>query len=269
MSRNVWSDRPLGVKLAALVGRGRRVPGGLRRRSRCRRCRAPGRRADELLASAEATEDVLLEADMMHDAVRGDVLQALVSGGPGRLYDGGASPTWPSTTRSSASILAEVVADDLGAEVDAAVDEVTPAVEAYLASAAGDRHRGRDATRRAAEAAYPQFAEAFAVAGGRAAHLGDAVAALRRGRRRGQRGAARAPRSPSWSSSPPPACCVLGLLGWVITRSVVRPLRRVGAVLAGLADGDLRGTAGVDQPGRGRPDGRRARDLHGQHARRS
>ena len=46
-----------------------------------------GETADELLASAEATEDVLL-ADMMHDAVRGDVLQALVSGGQGALYQG-------------------------------------------------------------------------------------------------------------------------------------------------------------------------------------
>ena len=38
---------------------------------------------------------------------------------------------------------------------------------------------------------------------------------------------------------------LLAGLGWVITRSVVGPLHRVGAVVAALADGDLRGTTGV------------------------
>ena len=58
-----------------------------------------GETAEELLASAEGTEDVLL-ADMMHDAVRGDVLQALVSGGRARSTTA-PSPTWRSTTRCS------------------------------------------------------------------------------------------------------------------------------------------------------------------------
>ncbi len=79
MARNVWSDRPLGVKLAALVGAGA-VSLGVFAVITVQSLNGTGVTADELLAGAEATEDVLL-ADMMHDAVRGDVLQALVSGG--------------------------------------------------------------------------------------------------------------------------------------------------------------------------------------------
>ena len=86
MARNVWSDRPLGVKLAALVGVGAASLGVFAVIS-VQALNGTGETASELLASAEATEDVLL-ADMMHDAVRGDVLQALVSGGRGELYDG-------------------------------------------------------------------------------------------------------------------------------------------------------------------------------------
>ena len=121
MSRSLWSDRPLGVKLAALVGGGRGSARGLRRRRRCRPCRAPARPPEELLASAEATEDVLL-ADMMHDAVRGDVLQALVSGGTGALYDGAVTDLAEHAAMFRADPRRGRRGDDLGAEVDAAVD---------------------------------------------------------------------------------------------------------------------------------------------------
>src|SRR5688572_32092728 len=132
MARNVWSDRPLGVKLAALVGVGAASLGVFAVIS-VQALNGTGETASELLASAEATEDVLL-ADMMHDAVRGDVLQALVSGGRGELYDGAVADL-AEHDQLMRDILAEVVADDLNAEVNAAVAEVTPAVEAYLASA--------------------------------------------------------------------------------------------------------------------------------------
>ena len=61
----------------------------------------------ETLVVANAATGSALEADMMHDAVRGDVLRALVSG-RGRGYDSGRRPTSPSTTTSSCSLLAEV-----------------------------------------------------------------------------------------------------------------------------------------------------------------
>src|SRR5688500_18324899 len=86
MASNVWSDRPLGVKLGALVGVGA-VSLSVFAVITVQALQGTGETADELLASAEGTEDVLL-ADRMHDAVRGDVLQALVSGGQGALYAG-------------------------------------------------------------------------------------------------------------------------------------------------------------------------------------
>ena len=84
MARNLWSDRPLGAKLAVLVVAGAVVLAVFAAIA-VRALDSTGATADELLASAEVTQDVLT-ADMVHDAVRGDVLQALVSGGQGDLY---------------------------------------------------------------------------------------------------------------------------------------------------------------------------------------
>src|SRR5687768_7476254 len=133
MSSNIWSDRPLGVKLSALVGVGA-VSLSVFAVITLQALQGTGETAEELLASAEGTEDVLL-ADMMHDAVRGDVLQALVSGGQGPLYVSAVADLAEHDALFR-EILGEVVADGLGAEVTAAVDAVTPAVDAYLASAA-------------------------------------------------------------------------------------------------------------------------------------
>ena len=82
----IWSDRPLGVKLAALVAAGA-LALAVFAVITVQALNGTGETAGELLAAAEGTEDVLL-ADMMHDAVRGDVLQALVSEGQGDLYQG-------------------------------------------------------------------------------------------------------------------------------------------------------------------------------------
>ena len=248
MSSNVWSDRPLGVKLSALVGVGA-MSLSVFAFITVQALQGTGETADELLASAEGTEDVLL-ADMMHDAVRGDVLQALVSGGQGRLYDG-ARADLAEHDESFRSILAEVVGDGLSPEVDAAVTAVTPEVEAYLASAQEIvTAAGVDPAR--ADAAYPQFAADFAVLEDELPSLGDAVAAF------GNQAAADSENQRGTATTlalvvAAAGVLLLGLLGWVITRSVVRPLRRVAAVLDGLADGDLRGESGVtsrDEVGR-------------------
>ena len=74
------------MKLAALVASGALALGGLRRHHG-QALQGTGDRTAEVLASAEGTGDALL-ADMMHDAVRADVLQALLSGGQGDLYEG-------------------------------------------------------------------------------------------------------------------------------------------------------------------------------------
>src|SRR5688572_15584880 len=132
MVRTLWSDRPLGMKLATLVAVGALVLAVFAFIT-VQALNGTGETADELLASAEGTEDALL-ADMMHDAVRGDVLQALVSQGQGELYQGAVGDL-AEHDQLFRDILAEMVADDLSPEVNSAVGAVTPAVEAYLASA--------------------------------------------------------------------------------------------------------------------------------------
>ena len=241
MARNLWSDRPLGVKLSALVAAGA-VSLGVFAVLTYQALEGTGEAAEELLASAEGTEDVLL-ADMMHDAVRGDVLQALVSGGQGELY-AGAVTDLAEHDQFFRDILAEAVADDLNAEVNAAVADVTPAVEAYLDSA-GEIVEAAGTDPALAAAAYPRFAADFAVLEDELPTLGDAVAAY------GEQAAARSAEQRATAITlsmivAAAGIAVLALLGWVITRSVVGPLRRVGAVLAALAEGDLRQSAHVD-----------------------
>jgi methyl-accepting chemotaxis protein len=248
MARTYWSDRPLGVKLSTLVGAGA-LGMALFAALTVSALHGTGETAEELLASAEGRADVL-EADMMHDAIRGDVLQALVSGGRGTLYDG-ARTDLTEHAEVFRTILAEVARDGLGAEVEAAVAEVTPAVEAYLSSAQRIVDvAGSDPA--AANAAYPRFAADFAVLEDELPGLGDAVSAFgaeAAGHSEDQRGTA----ITLALSVAVAGVLVLGLLGVVITRSVVGPLRRVGAVLDALAHGDLRQSTGVtsrDEVGR-------------------
>ena len=89
MARSFWSDRPLGVKLAVLVATGAAALGVFAVVT-VEEFQGVGERVDTLLATNAATA-AALEADMMHDAVRGDVLAALVSGGAGPEYDAAAA----------------------------------------------------------------------------------------------------------------------------------------------------------------------------------
>jgi methyl-accepting chemotaxis protein len=238
--RRFWIDRPLGVKLAALVAAGGLALGAFAVIT-VDALQGTGDTADELLASAEGTQDALL-ADMMHDAVRGDVLQALVSGGQGALYESAVTDL-AEHDQTFRGILEEIVADDLSADVGAAVAKVTPAVDAYLASAQSivTTAATDPAT---ATAAYQQFAAEFSALEDTLPALGDAVSSF------GTDAAARS--ADQRSRAIVTALVVAGvglvvlcLLGWLITRSVVGPLNKVRAVLAGLADGDLRGSADV------------------------
>ena len=80
-----WSNRPLGVKLSALVGAGSLALGvfGV---IAVTALQGTGERTDQLLHTTTAT-GAALEADMMHDAVRADVLQALRAGDPRMLAE--------------------------------------------------------------------------------------------------------------------------------------------------------------------------------------
>ena len=248
MARNLWSDRPLGIKLAALVATGAVSLGAFALIS-VTALDGTGERTAEVLAGSEGTGDALF-ADMMHDAVRADVLQALMSRGQGDLYAAAVSDV-AEHADSFRSTLDELASDDLSPEVVAAIDAVRPAVEEYL-TAADDIITTAGTDPVAARAAYADFAAAFKVLEDQRPTLGDAV---------GVYAAAAAAASEEQRSTAITlalvvagvAVAVLAGLGWGVTRSVVGPLRRVGAVVSLMAQGDLTGTTGVrskDEVGR-------------------
>ena len=248
MARNLWSDRPLGVKLAALVATGA-VSLGVFALITVEALDGTGERTDEVLAGAEGTGDALF-ADMMHDAVRADVLQALLSRGQGDLYDSAVADL-ASHASSFRDTLDELQGDDLDADVNAAVETVRPEVEDYLASA-DDIITTAGTDPFAARAAYPEFAEAFKALEDAMPTLGDTVTVYAEGAAE----ASTEQRDTAITLSLVVAAIgvlVLAALGWVITRSVVGPLRRVGAVVSLMAQGDLTGRTGVaskDEVGR-------------------
>ncbi len=242
-----WSDRPLGVKLAVLVTAGALALAAFAVLT-VSALHGSGERTDVLLATTRATGSAL-EADMMHDAVRGDVLQALLTG-TGAQYTG-AVEDLAAHEATFREVLAAVGDAGLGGDVRAAVEGVTPAVEDYLA-AAGRIVTLAGSDLAAARAAYPDFAAAFAVLEDELPAVGEAVGA--------QADAAARASADQRDTAVTLALAVavagvlvLAALGWAVTRSVVGPLRRVGAVVAAMADGDLRGTTGLtgrDEVGR-------------------
>lgn len=129
MSLAVWSDRPLGVKLSAVVAAGA-VSLGVFAVIAVGEITGTGGPKAALLASTTAT-GAALEADMMHDAVRADVLQALLDG-RGPRYDSAVTDLGEHSDNFHAT-LTEVTEAGLGSDVGAAVEDVTPAVDAYLA----------------------------------------------------------------------------------------------------------------------------------------
>jgi methyl-accepting chemotaxis protein len=240
MARSLWSDRPLGVKLATLVGAGALSLGAFAVVT-VQALQGTGERTDELLVTTDATGDALF-ADMMHDALRADVLQALLNG-QGPLYDGAVASVGEHAT-AFRDTLARIGAADLGADVAAAVDGVAPAVEAYLESAQSIiTLAGHDLV--AAQAAYPRFLQDFEALEEQLPAVEEAV---------GHEAETAAQVSADERGTAITLAVIvatggilaLALLGWIVTRSVVGPLRKVGAVLAEMADGDLRGTAGIE-----------------------
>jgi len=247
MARSFWSDRPLGVKLGAIVAVGA-VSLGTFALISVQALNGTGERMDEVLAANRTTAEAL-EADMMHDAVRADVLQAL-SAGTSDLYQTSVTDLADHSAKFR-DILAGITADHLGAAVDGSVEQVNPLVEQYLTSADSIiTLAGKD--RPQAQAAYPQFLQVFSTLEEQLPTVGAAVGAEAQAATQ----ASADQRSTAVTQSVLVAAAgvlLLALLGWIVTRSVVGPLRKVGAVLAAMADGDLRMTTGVrsrDEVGR-------------------
>src|SRR3954449_11516548 len=130
MSHSWWSDRPLGVKLSALVAAGALALGAFGTIA-VTALQSAGEHTDQLLLTTTATGSAL-EADMMHDAVRADVLQALLSGG-GSQYDSAVTDLRDHSASLQAA-LTPVRDAALSPDVAAAVDGVADEVTAYLDS---------------------------------------------------------------------------------------------------------------------------------------
>jgi len=210
---------------------------------------AAGSRSEVLLKANTATRAALM-ADMMHDAVRGDVL--LAQGVTGTAAD---RQKAAASVREHAATLVRQLADvrsaDLGTDVAASVDAVSADVTSYVAAGTATVDlAGRDVG--AARAAYPGFQKKFEAleaelptvahaVSGHATAAQDAIAVQRLQ-------AIRLLLLTAVSGA-----AVLAALGLALVRSILRPLGRVSAVLAGLADGVLTEHADVssrDEVGR-------------------
>jgi methyl-accepting chemotaxis protein len=193
------------------------------------------------LVKAAQAGRATMQADMMHDAVRGDVLRSLLFGGAGLETTLKDLAAHSDQLRGS---LAQVKQADLGIKVDAAVTEVTPAVDSYLLSAQEiSKQAGRDTT--AARAAYPKFQAAFELVEKQLPSVGVSLS--------GQASALSA-ETANRRTVAERLLGVTGLIaallftffGTLVSRSVTGPLRRAVVVLEGLAEGRLDQKLDVD-----------------------
>lgn len=191
------------------------------------------RRTAELVSLNELTR-ATLEADMAHDALRGEVVTAL------------AFPTGPERDAAEAALdeheqglttnLALVRDARLGSTLDAALSQATLLVEQY---AAAGRAVVDAPDRAAAELLFPAFSNNFAaveqalpvVADEVEARVGTASSQVRDE----QRSAVRAV-----TLTAVLAALAVGLVAWRLARSLLAALSRVRSALDAMAAGDLR-----------------------------
>ncbi len=238
--RRSWlGDRRLGTRIgavvvvaaAALVVTGAAGLAGLE---------GTGRSAEELLTASEATR-AALEADMMHDAVRADVLSALLADGGQERYAASADLAEHSATL--ADRLDAVAAAGLGEDVSAAVEEVGPEVDAYLAAGA-DIAAVAERDPDAARDAYPDFLDAFVGLEEALPVVSDAVAAYAAQAEEDASSQRRSAEVLLVGVSLAAVALLVGLAVAVV-RSVTGPLRRLVGAVQALAEGDLTVSTGI------------------------
>jgi methyl-accepting chemotaxis protein len=214
-------------------------------------------RAEELQVVNGLTRQAL-EADMAHDAVRGDVLRALLA-----VEDDGVDPDGQAAKDDLAvheEILREAIHTFQGAGMSPAVrtaaQGVAPVVERYLDLATQTLDAALDGERE--PVTYADFQKAFgeveeelpAVSDALATTAGDASAAV---------GTYKASAMRELALAGLAGLLLLAAICWLVGRGILRPLRAVSAVLHGLAAGDLSQTARVSSTDEV---GRMARDLN-------
>lgn len=193
--------------------------------------RAAGMAGDRLLEDAGAIRSAQT-ADMMHDAIHGDVLKAIVG------VDASSVSTdlqeHASLMRDS---LAAVKAAEVSQETATAVDEVTPAVDAYIAQgsqlidlAAGDPKEAQNS--------YPEFLDAFKVLEDQLPLVSDAINASSAA----NQAASTHKRSQTnlvVIGTAIAGAAALAYFGWFVSRSMSRPLHEAVVTLESLAEGRL------------------------------
>lgn len=189
------------------------------------------------------------QADMMHDALRGDVLFALVTGPYGAPEDQEAikSDLAEHVTSFEESI-AKLQALPLAPEIRKAVDDVVPPLNAYIAAAKeivsvalADTVAGREK--------FPQFMTAFADLEGRMEALGELIEQF------GNNAGVEAQNTNTKliivvAVASVLATIVLIAVNWVIAGSITGPIRGMVAAMGRLAGGERE----TDVPGLDRGD---------------
>jgi len=231
--RTRWADLRVGTRLAALVVVGSAATLAVGGFGALRLVEA-GERADALSAAGDATL-AATEADMMHDAVRGDVLRGLLAADDGEL-DSAAADLADHAAQLSAHLDA-VVEAGLGGPVEAAVQGVRGDVESY-AAAAQDVAALTATDRVAAVEALPGFQASFSTLEQSLPTVGAAVGEVAAESARAL-DAQRRSALVTLAVAAGLAVAVLTALGIAVTRSVTGPLRRVTATATALAEGDL------------------------------
>jgi len=202
-----------------------------------------------------------LEADMAHDAVRGDVLRILLAASRSKVA---ASGTQGTETKADLAAHGKILTDAMtlftGAGIDATVRtaalDVKPAIENYLKLAGETVDAAVGGT--ADPATYGAFQSAFSEVEVKLPGIGNALGVLAR------------KASADVTSQRNAAILELSLAGaigmlititisWVVARGIIAPLRDVSGVLKGMAEGDLSRTSSVDATDEV---GRIARDLN-------
>ena len=233
-----FADRPVGIKLLSLIATGllaTAIVGGLGIRSV-----QHATDVAEHLQVLNGLTRLTLEADMAHDAVRGDV-QAV------RLASTEAeAQAARDDVVTHGAILRDGVErftrSDISANIQAAARTVQPAVETYLSVAAETAAAAGPGRPR--PSSVDDFATAFTTVEQELPAVGDAlgvqVTQLSAQVRKNRDSTVR-----QLLITMLLAASALALLGRLVSRAVTRPLRRVAEVATALAAGDLTQVVGL------------------------
>ena len=176
-----------------------------------------------------------LTGDMMHDALRADVLAALLAETPADVVEHRAAIDEHGATFLAMQDANAALATD--AALLAELDDARPALEAYLASARGIADRA-ETDRTAARALLPEFDAAFDELATAQEALSEQIAAdIERDQADGASVASTAERTLVGSAVL--ALLVVVGLGLLVARSVTAPVARLQRRLHLLGDGDL------------------------------